>query len=224
MGASELRLDRRTPVPAAAELPRPRNRGDRPRRIHLADAVVDWIGDVDVARPVHRHGRGETETGLGRWPPVPAAGGYSGPRNRRDRPRRIHFADAVVSGIGDVEVARPVHRHLPGGTEMRLDRRASVPAEAAYSGPRDRGDRPRRIHLADAMGVAIGDVDIARPVHRHADGAIEMRLDRRASVPDRWPPGEGGDSRVGICWNIYQLPTGCCVLWIVTSVEESFPW
>ena len=175
-GAKELCLDRRASVPAEAEYSGPRNRGDRPRRIHLADAIVTVISDVDIARRVHRQSRGAKELRLDRRASVPAEAAFPGPRDRGDRPRRIHLADAVVSGIGDVNVAGPVHRQTRGAMELRLDRRASVPAEAVPHRPRDLGDRPRRIHLADAVvdgpavveaGAGAGDVEVAGPVHRH---------------------------------------------------------
>ena len=36
----------------------------------------------------------------------------------------------IVAGIGDVHVARPVHRHARGVGQSSLDRRSAVPAEA----------------------------------------------------------------------------------------------
>ena len=190
IGAVELRLDRRTLVPAETGLPGPRDRGDRPGGIHLANPVAAGIGDVEIACPVHRHTTGGGELRLGRRTPVPAETALPGPRDRGDRPGGIHLADALVEGIGDVEVARPVHRHAMGISELRLGRRTPVPAETARAGPRDRSDRPGGIHLADAVVALIGDVEVARPVHRHAIGAVELRLDRRTLVPNRYPTDE----------------------------------
>ena len=170
--------------------------------------MVTGIGNVEVARAVHGHAIGVAELRLDRRTPVPAEAEPSGPRDRGDDPCGVHLADALVAGFGNVEVARPVHRHATGVVELRLDRRTPVPTEAELPGPRDRGDRPRRIHLADAVVTGIGDVEVARPVHRHATGVVELRLDRRTPVYKRWPSGEGGDCPVGISWNIYQLPTG----------------
>ena len=52
----------------------------------------------------------------------------------------------MEEGIGDVDIARPVHRHVRGAMELRPGRRHPIPA-AVIARARNRGDRPRRIHL-----------------------------------------------------------------------------
>ena len=55
----------------------------------------------------------------------------------------------------------------------------SSPAEPFFSSPRERGDRPRGVHLANAVVAHISDVDVARAVRCHAIGGVQMGLDRR---------------------------------------------
>ena len=103
----------------------------------------------------------------------------------------------MVVAIGNVDVAGPVRRHVIGKVQLRLAGRAAVPAEAALPRPGDRGDRSRGIDPANAVVVGIGDVDVAREVHRHAPGAVQPRLDRRPPVSTYPEAGEGIDSIAG---------------------------
>ena len=198
-GLVQLGLDRRAAVPAESPLSRARNGGDRPRGIDLANAVVVLIGDVEVARPVHRHASGQEERRLDRRAAVSAEASLFRARDGGDRPGAIDPADAVVVSIGDIEVARPVHRHAIGIVETRLSCRAAIPAEPLLSRARNGGDRPGGIHLADAVVVGIGDVEVACAVHRHAIGQVETRLSCRAAVlAEPTTTRNGGDRPDGI--------------------------
>ena len=137
------------------------------------------ICDVEVALAVHRHGA----VCLSCRAAVPAEALLPRSRNGGDRPDGIDLADAVVGGICDVEVALAVHRHASGKVELCLSCRAAVPAETVLPRSRNGGDRPGGIHLANTVVVAIGDVEIARAIHRHVIGQVETRRNRRAAVP-----------------------------------------
>ena len=184
-GKEEPRRSRRAAVTGS---PASRHRGDIARGgVHLADAVVERIGDIEIARPVHRYalGRAEPRRCRCRRAAVAAEAGSPASREGGDIARRgIHLADAVVIRIGDIEVARPVHRHAVGAVELRRCRRGAVAAEAAERpGPRHRGDAARgSVHLADALVVRIGDVEVARPIHRHAHWGVQPRRCCRAAV------------------------------------------
>ena len=180
-------------VPAEAILPRARNRGNRPRGIDLANAVVVPIGDVEVARAVYRHASGRCKLGLYCCTAVPAEAVLSCSRNRGDRPCGIDLANAVVVPIGDVEVARAVHRHASGRSKLGLNRRTSVPAKPLLSRSRNSADLPRGIDLANAVVSPIGDVKVTRAVHRHISGRVKLGLDGRTSVPNNRQAGEGVD-------------------------------
>ena len=95
------------------------------------------------------------------------------------------MADPVVVRIGDVEVARLVHRHVIGVVELGRGGLTPVSAKAFRSRPRDGGARPRGVHLADPVVFRIGDVEVARPVHRQANRQVEQR--------SRSDAREGGD-------------------------------
>ena len=104
--------------------------------------MVVQIGDVDVARAVHRHAKGVAELRLDCWAAVPTEAELAGPRERGDRSRGVHLADPVVARIGDVEVARSVYRHARGEVQLGLDRRTAVSAEPFFSSARDGVDSP----------------------------------------------------------------------------------
>ena len=105
-------------------------------------------------------------------------------REGSDDPRGVHLADPLVVRIGDVEVARPVHRYASWGPELGLGGRTPIAAEAGRSRARKSGDDPRGVHLADPVAQPIGDVDVARPVHRHVSGPFEQGLGGRTVVAD----------------------------------------
>ena len=174
----------RTAVPAVAFLPVSGNGGNISRSgIYPANAVVDDIGDVQVVRPIHGHSPRQVELRCCRQSAVPAEAVCSRSRESGYHTRRIHFADAVVAPIGDIDIARPVHGSEGRGAKLRRCRQSAVPAEAACSRSRESGYHTRRIHLADAVVAPIGDIDILRSVHRHACGEVELRLNRGAAVP-----------------------------------------
>ena len=186
-GKAEMRRSRRAAVAAEAAVRPPRRRGDIARGgVHLADAVVERIGDIEIARPVHRYalGRAEPRRCRCRRAAVAADAGSPASREGGDIPRgSIHLADAVVIRIGDIEVARPIHRQAVGAVELRRCRRGAVAAEAGNSSSRHRGDITRgSSHLADAVVGGIGDVEVARPVQRHAPGSAQLRRRCRAPV------------------------------------------
>ena len=177
----------RTPVAAVARRSRARDGGDDPRGVHLADRVAFIIDDVDVARPVHRHALGCSECGGERRvrSVQRAAEEGSSAREGGDDPRGVHLADPLVVRIADVDVARPVHRYALGVVELGLGRLTPVAAEASRSRARKSGDDPRGVHLADPLAQLLGDVEVARPVHRHVSGPVE-------------PGRDGGDAPRGV--------------------------
>ena len=94
-----------------------------------------------------------------------------------DACRGIDLADAVVVAIGDIEVACAVRGYAPGVVQLRDGSQAAVPAESAVSsGTRDGGnDACRDIDLADAVVVAIGNIDVACAVRGYAPGLVQLR-------------------------------------------------
>ena len=162
---------------------RARRRGDRPAGVDLADTVVAGIGEVEVPGAVQPHADGIVELRRGCRPAVPAGALSPRARYRGDRPAGIDFADALVAGIGDVEVARAVQRRASGEVELRRGCRPAVPAEAGGPRSRHRGDRPIGIDPADALVAGIGDVEVSRAVQRYVAGSVELRRGCRPAVP-----------------------------------------
>ena len=185
----------RATVPAPAPLARTRHRGDHPRTVHAANAVVPRVGDVEVTRCVHRHAGGVPEQRAGRRAAVPTVAPDVRARDRRDHARRVHLAHAVVRGVCDVEVARHVHRYALWVGEFRVGGRAAVPAEAQGTSACHGCDHARCVHLAHAVVRGVGDVEVARRVHRHAAGVPEQRAGRRAAVPAVAPDVRARDRR-----------------------------
>ena len=182
IGRVDPRLSCRTAVSAETELPRARHGRDRPSGVDLADTIIATIGDVEVARSVCRHAIGRVDLRLSRGTVISAETEFPRARHGRDRPGGVDLADAVAAPVGDVEVARPVYRHGLGSGELRLSRRSAVSTGTEPPSPRHGRDRPGGIDLADEAVAGIGDVEVARSVHRHACGPGERRLARRSAV------------------------------------------
>ena len=116
------------PFPAEAAGPRARHRGDRPAGIELADTVVAAIGDVEVAGAVHGHAMGQAEPCFCCRHAIPVEAASPRAHRRGDHAAGVDLADAVIVGIGDVEVAGAVVRHhVNGGVELRRCCRPAVP-------------------------------------------------------------------------------------------------
>ena len=230
-GEVQLRRHGCAAVPVVAARPVSRYRGDHPRSIHLADAVVGTIGDVQVARAVQRHVGGEVQLRRRGLAAVPAVAGRPVSRHRGDIPRRVHLADAVVVSIGDVQVARAVQRHACGGVQLRRHGCAAVPVVAAHPVSRHRGDIPRGVHLADAVVGPIGDVQVARAVQRHACGVAQLRRHGCAAVPVVAvrpfpatvviiPAASTLRMRLFSLSTMYRLPAGCVPQATVSSATR----
>src|SRR5208282_1918354 len=106
-------------VPVVAECAVARYGGDDPAGVHLADAPIAKVHDIEVARAVHRHAIGLEEFRAGGWTVVPAIAPGSVARHRGNDAAGVHLADALVIIIHDIEVARAVHRHAIGTVEFR---------------------------------------------------------------------------------------------------------
>ena len=82
-----------------------------------------------------------------------------------------------------VDVARGVHVYAPGLAELRRRRRPPVAAEPSGPGAGDRRNVPRSgIDLADSVVFPIADVEVARGVHRHPAGLVQLRRGGRPAI------------------------------------------
>ena len=198
-GIGQSSPDRRAAVAAEAFLPRAGDGGDRPCGIDLSNAIVAGIGDVEVACPVRRHEQKsigtDIELGLGRQPAVAAEAFLPRAGESRDHAGRVDPPHSVARVARGVHVSRPVHRHARGIGQSSLDRRTAVPAEAFLPRAGDGGNRPRGIDSTNAIVAGIRDVQIARPVRRHARGVVQSSLDCRAAVAAEAALARAGESR-----------------------------
>ena len=82
--------------------------------VPVADAVVAGIREIDVAFPVQGDASRQVEDGVGREPAVAEGACRTVSGDCRDDPSStIHFTDAVVEPVRDVEGARKIHFHVP---------------------------------------------------------------------------------------------------------------
>ncbi len=130
-----------------------------------AHAVVQRVGDVDVA--VGRGGdrAGRVQRGLGRRLVVAVVAVLARSGDGGDDPgRSIDAADAVVVRVGDDQIAVGRDRDAVRRVELRHDRGAVVAGEAGAQlvAAGDRLDLDVvRVDAADDVVVRVGDVDVA---------------------------------------------------------------
>ena len=184
IGIVEFREVRRAVIAVESRSPITRNRTDVSRaRIHLTDALVAKVRDVDIPCTVHRNAIGLVEFRASRQDAVAVVTLRPSARHRTDVSRGIHLTDAVVVAVRDVDIPDTIHRNASGIVEFRAGRQDAVDAITASSIARHRTDVSRaRIHLTDAVVAAVRNVDIPGTIHRHAHGIVEFRAGRQDAV------------------------------------------
>ena len=109
---------------------------------HHADGIVARDGDIDLAGGIHRQPRRQMEVGLGGEPGVaPEARGVdlAVTGERGDDALGVHFADAIVQRIGDVDIARGIERDSLRRVQLRVDRGTAVARETGARIARHQG-------------------------------------------------------------------------------------
>src|SRR5215472_8938550 len=119
-GKIELRLGGWAAVATESIAPISGHSSHDPVRPHAADAVVVEIRDVEATVRAHGDPKGAIELRLGGWTAVTAEAIDAIPGDGRDDAVRPYTADAVVTGIGDVETAIWAHRHIAWTPELCL--------------------------------------------------------------------------------------------------------
>src|SRR3989441_3997631 len=132
-----------------------------------ADAVVEGVGDVEVAGLVHGHAERVVQAARLGGPAVPGELGSPVAGDRGDDLRlRIPLADQVMVGIRDVE--GPVGGERDAGRPGQARRELVGHSLIAIIRPvaRDRADGARgQVYLPDAPPKSIRDVESALGVH-----------------------------------------------------------
>ena len=86
--------------------------------------------------------------------------------NRRDDPGKIDLSNC--SAINDEEVALEINRQTFRSVELRLGCGPAVARRPSLTRSGEDRHGPRRAYASDDMAVAVGQVDVARLVHRDA--------------------------------------------------------
>jgi hypothetical protein len=151
---------------------------DAIRRDH-ADGVIARIGDEEVAAAVHddtaRRGQGRCRSrAFVAGCAIQAVAGHGGEDSRPG-----DFADAVIPGVGDVQVARRVGRAGAGYIELRQARGPSIALTAGgpVSGGGGHQGSGRRLQHPIVQGI--DHVLVPTQVEAYAGGAAHRRLERR---------------------------------------------
>ena len=154
---------------------------DRSVGKNLADALVIRIGDVQVESRIHGDASGRVQLGAGGQSVVAAESFRPVSRHRGDRSIENH-ADALVRGVGDVQVAGGIHGDALGILQLGAGGRAVVAAVARRPVSRHGGDESIG-DLADAVVPRVGDVDdAAGGIHGDAGGRVQLGAGGRAVV------------------------------------------
>ena len=140
-------------------------------RGNLADGGVQGVRHIKVAGPVHRDAVGRVEPGGAADAIAVAATG----RRAGDRGDNAGLGDPAndgIAGVGDIEIAGRIHGNPAGLVESRVAARSVLRTDGTGRA-RQRCDLARRADLADRVAGRIGDVEIARPIHREADRRLQ---------------------------------------------------
>ena len=111
--------------------------------------------------------RGRSRTSIAQKPRRPIT------RKRADVPRRIHLANAMITQIRDVHIARPIHKRFPRAVQLRGRSRTSIAQKPRRPITRKRADIPR--HSSGMPG--------AQREHRDAP---EQHQDKPQKPPLSW--------------------------------------
>lgn len=179
----ELGAGSEAAVAAVADCTIAGDSGDGTAAIHLADAVVEGVGDIEVAAVVHGHARRSIQLGAGGGAAVATIAARTIAGDGADGAAAIYLANAVVKAVSNVEVAAAVHGHAYRVSKLGVGGGAAVAALAARTIAGDGVDGAAAIHLANAVVIAVGDVEVAAVVHGHAPRDIKLGVRGGAAVP-----------------------------------------
>src|SRR5579872_699737 len=153
---------------------------------------------------------------------VAAASGPSVTGHRANSPcGRVDPAHAVIFRIDDIDRAvrsdmDPLRAAEGGGA-----RQAAVAAVAFGSGAGDRlDDAGLRVHLADAVALALADIDAACAVDVDGARAVDGGRGRRTAVPREGPPAGAGE---GIDQARRQVDLANAIVGDVGDIEGAVP-
>ena len=155
----------------------PRKSGDRAHRSsrrNFANRGVARISHVKRAGAVRRNTGWAAETGT-QTQAVRTALRTRKSGQRGDRARTGDFANRMVVGVGDVNVARPVDGEPARVIETRVGAVTVCSAGIGAVATGERADHAARRDLADRVVARIGHVNISRRIDRDPIGGGKFR-------------------------------------------------
>ncbi|MCG3159467.1 MAG: hypothetical protein JMDDDDMK_00456 [Acidobacteria bacterium] len=128
--------------------------------INSANRVIAGVGHVDSAQCVNRHSARAVESRCRTCAVNKSRRAVA--RKSRHVSAGVNFADAVVAGVGDVDVPRAVNRHALRVVE--LGEASLIVQKSGRSVARDSRHCAARVNGANAVVACVGHVNnIARP-------------------------------------------------------------
>ncbi len=149
---------------------------------HFAHPRIARVGYINVAGAIHRHALRAVELRAGGRAGIAAESRCSVARESRDGAARAHLAHHVIAGVGDVIVAGAVRGDGVRRVHLRAGGRAAIAGVAVAAVAGEGADVAARLGHADAVVQRIGDVDMTRPVDRHAGRTVELGCGRGGAV------------------------------------------
>ena len=149
------------------------------------DAVVAGVHDVQIAGAVGAHGARSAQLRHERRRAFGAGAAGAGARDGADGARRGDQQDAMIVGVRHQHVARGIHGDTHGSVERDVAGGASIggaPPRGSGAGQRGHGAVPQ--HLADALGAAVGDEEVAGGIQGQRRGLKELGQRGGSAIAD----------------------------------------
>jgi hypothetical protein len=93
----------------------------------------------------------------------------------------MQHTDTETPGISDVHVSGRIHSDTERIKELRIKRRAIISAESQCPDTRDGRDHSVR-DLAHDIVLRVGDINVARAIHRDALRKLQLRERGRSII------------------------------------------
>src|SRR5205085_7062492 len=148
----------------------------------LPNAIVPLIGDEQVAKKIDCDAKRIPQGCCRSRAVVTRVAVPGGAGKCSDNSIRIHFPDAIVQAICDVEVSEQIKRDTRWIPQLGVSRRPAVAGVAGGARASDRRDDTVGIDPADAIVVVVADEKIADGINRDAPGRAESGFGRRPAI------------------------------------------
>lgn len=93
-----------------------------------------------------------------------------------------HLANALIPGIGDIEIARCVEGQRGGSIELSFKRARAISRETEGASARKCGNDAIGVHLQNTVVSRVGYIRVPLLVEDDRVGIIELRACRRSAI------------------------------------------